>query len=135
MKDFLPSYIASNEENKRIIRNALNEAVTEGGEYQAFVATPAYKLLLRYAQEKAAKPREGMYEVINKLEKGEMTGDDAFKRVFALACVMKAQDDLILSIQETIKLGKEARKELAEIDNFDRMNGELSDGVAIEPEG
>ena len=129
MKDFLPSYIASNDENKRIIRNALNEAVTEGAEYERFITKPAYGLLFRYAQEKAAKARDGIYEVINKLEKGELTGEDAEKRIFALACVQKAQDDLILSIRETISLGKEARKELASIDEFDKQNG-ISGGEA-----
>jgi len=132
MKDFLPSYIASNDENKRIIRTALEEASSEGAEYERFVQKKAYTQLFRYAQEKAGKARDAIYEAINKLEKGELSGEDALKSVFALACVQKAQDDLILSIQETISLGKESRKELESIEEFDKVNGVLSGGVAPE---
>lgn len=137
MKDFLPSYIASNESVRRAIKAALTEAVDEGTEYEAFLQRKAYSLLFRQVTEKAAKARDDIYDVINKLHSGAIDGKAAMVSVFALACDMKAQDDLILSLKETISLGKDARKELANINEFDKQNGILSGGVAPEeePEG
>lgn len=124
--NFINQYMASNPLDKTRIKDALEEAKREAAIYEQFSRTPAYKQLMAFCADRAAKAKEKIFETINLLGKGELIGADAEKRVYQFACELKAQEDLMASIAETVRLGKEVDKELHDIREFDQTSQETN---------
>lgn len=116
--DWAGQYILEGKDSRDQIKNFLEEAVRDKDAVRAFKASPIYRLIINFCEEKKRKAEERAYAAIN--NPNSLTPDQTRDEVFLRVLEMKAESDLLAFFGNTVELGEAAENQLSEIAEIDK---------------